>query len=91
MRDEMTDTGSSYQDQNVGYLELPQPLGVGVYVLAEVDPPAGYARSKPIAIEVYSDKITYYKEGARIIGSWQSFMRMMRTTRQPMQTNRKTK
>ena len=65
MRDEMTDTGSSYQDQNVGYLELPQPLGVGVYVLAEVDPPAGYARSKPIAIEVYSDKITYYKEGAK--------------------------
>lgn len=65
MRDEMTDTGSSYQNQNVGYLELPQPLGAGVYVLAEVDPPTGYARSKPIAIEVYSDKITYYKEGAK--------------------------
>ena len=30
-----------------------------------MDPPAGYARSKPIAIEVYSDKITYYKEGAK--------------------------
>ena len=26
---------------------------------------AGYARSKPIAIEVYSDKITYYKEGTK--------------------------
>ena len=65
MRDEMTDQGASYQDQNVGYLELPQPLGAGVYVLAEVDPPAGYARSKPIAIEVYSDKITYYKEGTK--------------------------
>ena len=57
--------GNDSQDQNVGYLELPQPLGVGVYVLAEVDPPAGYARSKPIAIEVYSDKITYYKEGTK--------------------------
>ena len=63
MRKEMSDTGFSYQDQNVGYLELPQPLGAGVYVLAEVDPPAGYVRSKPIAIEVYSDKVTYYKEG----------------------------
>ena len=29
MRDEMTDKGASYQDQNVGYLELPQPLGAG--------------------------------------------------------------
>ena len=35
-----------------------QPLGAGVYVLAEVDPPAGYAGGKPVAIEVYSDKIT---------------------------------
>ena len=51
--------------QNAGYLETPQPLGAGVYVLCEMDPPAGYARTKPIAVEVYSDEVTYYLDGDR--------------------------
>ena len=28
-------------------------------------PPSGYARTKPIAIEIYSDKISYYLNGSR--------------------------
>lgn len=51
--------------QTVGYLETPKPLGAGVYVLAEVKPPVGYTRTKPVAIEIYSDKVAYYKEGNR--------------------------
>ncbi len=54
-----------WAEQNVGYLETPEPLGAGVYVLAEIKAPVGYARTKPIAIELYSDKIAYYKEGKR--------------------------
>ena len=34
-----------------------------MYVLAEVKPPDGYIRSKPVAIEVYSDQTTYYADG----------------------------
>ena len=49
--------------QNVGYVETPQPLGAGVYVLCEVKAPAGYVRCHPIAVEVYSDKITYDLNG----------------------------
>lgn len=52
-------------DQNTGYLKLPQPLGAGVYVLAEIKPPSGYVRSKPIAVEIYSDRVTYYLDGDR--------------------------
>lgn len=55
----------SRQNQTVGYLELPQALAAGVYVLAEIKPTAGYARSRPVAIELYSDKVAYYKEGSR--------------------------
>ena len=47
----------------VGYIETYQPLGAGVYVLVEVQAPAGYAKSKPVAFEVYSDQVTYYEEG----------------------------
>ncbi|MGL5437497.1 MAG: SpaA isopeptide-forming pilin-related protein [Lachnospiraceae bacterium] len=54
-----------FADQNTGYLELPQSLGAGVYVLAEIKPPDGYVRSKPIAVEVYSDQVTYYQNGSR--------------------------
>lgn len=57
--------GVSYQDQNVGYLTTPQPLGAGTYVLCEVRPPAGYVRTKPVAIEIYSNRTTYYLEGNR--------------------------
>lgn len=53
----------AYQYQTVGYLETPQPLGAGCYVICEMKAPAGYVRSRPIALEVYSDKVTYYKEG----------------------------
>ena len=55
----------SWQDQNTGYLMTPQPLGAGTYVLCEMRPPSGYARTKPIAIEIYSDKISYYLNGSR--------------------------
>ena len=47
----------------VGYIETCRPLGAGVYVLVEVQAPAGYVKSKPIAFEVYSDKVDYYEEG----------------------------
>ncbi len=51
--------------QNVGYLETPQPLGAGCYVLCEIKAPAGYVRSKPVAIEIYSNEVAYYLDGAR--------------------------
>lgn len=56
---------SSFQAQNAGYLITPKPLGAGTYVLCEVKPPAGYVRTRPIAMEVYSDKISYYLDGDR--------------------------
>ena len=51
--------------QNVGYLVTPQPLGAGVYVLCELSAPAGYTKSRPIAVEIYSDEVTYYRNGHR--------------------------
>ncbi|MEX0125450.1 SpaA isopeptide-forming pilin-related protein, partial [Clostridium butyricum] len=56
---------TEYQDQNTGYLTTPQPLGAGTYVLCEIKPPAGYVRTKPVAIEIYSDQTTYYLDGKR--------------------------
>lgn len=50
-------------NQNAGYLVTPQPVGAGVYILAEIKAPDGYARSKPVAYEVYSDKTQYYVDG----------------------------
>ena len=52
-----------YINQNIGWFETPQPIGAGVYVLAELKAPAGYARSKPVAYEVYSDGTYYYPDG----------------------------
>ena len=52
-----------YVNQNTGYFVTPQPIGAGVYVLAEIKAPAGYVRSKPVAYEVYSDKTSYYVDG----------------------------
>lgn len=49
--------------QTVGYTETPEPVEAGVYVLAELKPPSGYARSKPIAAEVYSDAVRYDLDG----------------------------
>lgn len=49
--------------QVVGYVETPEPIEAGVYVLAELKAPAGYVRSKPIPIEVYSDQVRYYLNG----------------------------
>lgn len=63
MKQEDANTYRSWQYQTVGYLETPQPLGAGAYVILEEKAPAGYTRSKPVAVEVYSDKVTYYKEG----------------------------
>lgn len=51
--------------QNTGYLESTELIGAGVYVLAEIKPPAGYVRSRPIAVEVYSDQVSYYQNGNR--------------------------
>ena len=56
---------SEHQLQTVGYLYTPQPLSAGTYVLCETKAPAGYARSKPVALEIYSDQITYYQNGER--------------------------
>ena len=50
-------------EENVGYFKTSQPIGAGVYVLEELKPPDGYVRSKPVAIEVYSDKTTCYADG----------------------------
>lgn len=49
--------------QTAGYLETPQPVGAGVYVLAELKAPGGYARSLPVPVEVYSDEVSYYLNG----------------------------
>ncbi len=54
-----------YQLQTVGYLNTPQPLSAGTYVLCETKPPAGYVRSKPVALEIYSDQVAYYQNGNR--------------------------
>lgn len=57
------DRGAENGSQNVGYLETPQPLGAGCYVLCEIKAPAGYVRSRPVAVEIYSDEIAYYLNG----------------------------
>ena len=49
--------------QNTGYFVTPEPLKAGVYVLAELKPPEGYVGTGPIAIEIYSDQITYAPAG----------------------------
>ncbi len=49
--------------QTVGYFKTPGPVPAGVYVLAELKAPDGYVRSSPVAVEVYSDGVTYYKNG----------------------------
>ena len=54
-----------YLLQDTGYIEFPQPLGAGTYVLVEEKAPSGYVRTAPVAVEIYSDKVTYYKEGHR--------------------------
>lgn len=65
MKQEDTNRGpKEYRLQAAGYLTTPEPLGAGVYVLAEI-PPRGYVRTAPIAVEIYSDQISYYKEGKK--------------------------
>lgn len=58
-----TEDGVETEKQCVGYIETYQPLGAGVYVLVEVQAPPGYVKSKPVAFEIYSDKVTYYEDG----------------------------
>ncbi len=65
MQEEIHGHTRTRQRQTVGYLETPQPLEAGAYVICEEKPPSGYVRSSPMALEIYSDKITYYKEGDR--------------------------
>ena len=62
MKSDADNATLTWQNQTVGYIETPQPLGAGVYVICESKAPSGYTRTKPIAIEVYSDKVTYYKQ-----------------------------
>lgn len=57
------DGSTQTEKQCVGYLETYQQLGAGAYVLVEMEAPAGYVKSKPIAFTVYSDKVEYYEEG----------------------------
>lgn len=52
-------------NQTVGYLETPKPLEAGCYVLCEMKAPAGYVRNKPIAVELYSDEVSYYLDGKK--------------------------
>lgn len=61
---EMKGEGGGRTDalQTTGYLETDQPVGAGVYVLAELKTPPGYVRSGPIPVEVYSDRVSYYSE-----------------------------
>lgn len=47
----------------MSYFKTSRPVGAGIYVLAEIKPPDGYVRSKPVAIEVYSDRTAYYADG----------------------------
>lgn len=49
--------------QTVGFFETVQQLDAGVYVLAEHVVPAGYVRTKPVVIEVYSDSVVYDSDG----------------------------
>lgn len=65
MKHEADNTALAWQLQTTGYLEIPQPLSAGCYVLCEVKAPSGYTRTKPIALEIYSDKVAYCKEGDR--------------------------
>ena len=65
MKQEETNAApNEYRRQTAGYLKTPQPLGAGVYVLCEI-PPMGYVRTAPVAVEIYSDEVSYYKEGNR--------------------------
>lgn len=49
--------------QTTGYFETPEKVNAGVYVLAELLPPSGYTRMKPVPVEVYSDAVIYYPDG----------------------------
>ena len=49
--------------EKTGYIETYRPLGAGTYVLVEVQAPAGYQRSRPIAFEIYKDEVAYYSGG----------------------------
>ena len=48
--------------ETVGYIETCRPLGAGAYVLVEIQAPEGYAKSRPVAFEVYGDSVHYYAE-----------------------------
>lgn len=49
--------------QTTGFFETPTPIEAGAYVLAELLAPDGYVRTKPVAVEVYSDSVVYYPDG----------------------------
>lgn len=51
--------------QTTGFFETPNPIEAGAYILAELQAPDGYVRTKPIAVEVYSDSVIYYPNGGK--------------------------
>ncbi|MGN0372474.1 MAG: SpaA isopeptide-forming pilin-related protein [Enterocloster sp.] len=56
-----------------GYIETIEPLGAGVYILVEIRAPEGYAKSRPVAFELYADETAYYeemREGDGTTGGW---------------------
>lgn len=59
----MRDLNDPNMIQTTGYVETPEPISAGVYVLAEIKVPSGYVRSKPIPVEIYSDGVMYYPDG----------------------------
>ncbi len=59
----------------VGYIETPRPLGAGVYVLVEVQAPDGYVKSRPVAFEIYGDKVSYYQENIHRDGTMDGYER----------------
>lgn len=63
--DEEDKSQKSYMNQDTGYFITPAPIGAGTYVLAEIKAPSGYIKTSPIAVEVYSDSVEYYKDGDR--------------------------
>lgn len=59
----------------VGYIETPQPLGAGTYVLVEVQAPEGYVKSRPVAFEIYGDQVSYYQEKIQRDGTMDGYER----------------
>ena len=56
-------TDGSISKEKTGYIQTYQPLVAGTYVLVEVQAPAGYQKSRPVAFEIYKNQAAYYRNG----------------------------